>query len=191
MIFDSFRLTTHAAVSVAAVIAAFHSSTVGAQQTTAAAPSAQVATRKFGDLAEGPYRRLVIQNVMVIPGHGGPPTGPYDVLIEGNTISQMVPFDPVTAERRGSAQRMTGDRTIDGSGKYLMPGLADMHVHPGAPRAVNPDAFANTRGNLSRTRHHEEFIVLHVFHHFADVQVRVTLRSHGFAVVRYAPVVTP
>ena len=129
MTLDSFRFTTLAAVVAATVVTALQPSTVGAQQTTAAAPSAQVATRKFGDLAEGPYRRLVIQNVMVIPGHGGPPTGPYDVLIEGNTISQMVAFDPVTAERRGGAQRMTGDRTIDGTGKYLMPGMIDLHMH--------------------------------------------------------------
>jgi hypothetical protein len=27
-------------------------------------------TKQFGELAEGPYERLVIQNVMVIPGHG-------------------------------------------------------------------------------------------------------------------------
>ncbi|MFQ6047311.1 MAG: hypothetical protein ACE5PT_13315, partial [Gemmatimonadales bacterium] len=45
----------------------------------------------FGDLADGPYDRLVIRNAMVIPGHGGPPVGPYDIVIEGNTISRMVP----------------------------------------------------------------------------------------------------
>lgn len=88
-----------------------------------------VQTRQFGDLAEGPYNRLVIQNVMVIPGHGGPPVGPYDIVIEGNTISEMVPFDPVTAERRGDDSRPTGDRVIDGSGKYVMPGMIDLHMH--------------------------------------------------------------
>ena len=30
----------------------------------------------FGNLAAGPYNRLVIRGVMVIPGHGGPPAGP-------------------------------------------------------------------------------------------------------------------
>ncbi len=85
--------------------------------------------KQFGDLAEGPYNRLVIQNVMVIPGHGGPLVGPYDIVIEGNTISQMTPFDPVTAERRGETQRAQGDRVIDGSGKYVMPGMIDLHMH--------------------------------------------------------------
>ena len=93
------------------------------------AQSALAQTRRFGDLAEGPYDRLVIQGAMVIPGHGGPPVGPYDILIEGNRISAMVPFDPVAAERRGGSDRMTGDRVIDGTGMYVMPGMIDLHMH--------------------------------------------------------------
>jgi cytosine/adenosine deaminase-related metal-dependent hydrolase len=86
-------------------------------------------TRTFGNLAAGPYNRLVIRNAMVIPGHGGPPAGPYDILIEGNMITQMVPFDPVNAERRGNAQRLTGDRIIEANGMYVMPGMIDLHTH--------------------------------------------------------------
>ncbi len=88
-----------------------------------------VQTRQFGDLAAGPYDRLVIQNAMVIPGHGGPPIGPYDIVVEGNTITEMTPFDPVAAERRGGGQRATGDRVIDATGKYVMPGMIDLHLH--------------------------------------------------------------
>lgn len=84
---------------------------------------------QFGDLAAGPYDRLVIQNAMVIPGHGGPPVGPYDIVIEGNTITEMTSFDPVTAERRGGGQRATGDRVIDATGMYVMPGMIDLHMH--------------------------------------------------------------
>jgi hypothetical protein len=86
-------------------------------------------TRTFGDLAAGPYNRLVIRGAMVIPGHGGPPAGPYDILIEGNTITQMVPFDPVAAERRGAGSRLTGDRVIDAGGMYVLPGMIDLHTH--------------------------------------------------------------
>jgi cytosine/adenosine deaminase-related metal-dependent hydrolase len=102
-----------------------------AQQRPAAAPAAApaVVTRTFGDLGEGPYKSLVIRNAMVIAGHGGPPTGPYDILIEGNTITQLIPFDPVAAERAGARPRVTGDRIIEANGMYVMPGMVDLHTH--------------------------------------------------------------
>ena len=103
--------------------------TTPATELVAAAIRTPVQTKSFGDLAEGPYNRLVIQNAMVIPGHGGPPVGPYDIVIEGNVITEMTPFDPVTAERRGDTERAGGDRVIDATGKYVMPGMIDLHMH--------------------------------------------------------------
>jgi dihydroorotase-like cyclic amidohydrolase len=94
-----------------------------------AAAAPELVTRTFGDLGAGPYKSLVIRNAMVIPGHGGPPAGPYDIRIEGNMITEMVPFDPVTAERAGARPRMTGDRIIDAAGKFVMPGMIDLHTH--------------------------------------------------------------
>ncbi len=84
---------------------------------------------RFGDLADGPYDRLVIRNAMVIPGHGGPPVGPFDIVIERNMITEMIPFDPVTAERRDDNTRAQGDRVIDAAGMYVMPGMIDLHMH--------------------------------------------------------------
>ena len=94
-----------------------------------AAPGPALSQSRFGVLADGPYEKLVIQNAMVIPGHGGPPVGPYDIVIEGNKITEMTPFDAVTAERRGESERSTGDRVIDASGMYVMPGMIDLHMH--------------------------------------------------------------
>lgn len=94
----------------------------------AAAPAA-VARQDYGGLAAGPYHRLVILNAMVIPGHGGPAAGPYDIVIEGNRITEMTSFDPVTVGRRGATARPTGDRVIDATGKFVMPGMIDLHMH--------------------------------------------------------------
>jgi len=106
---------------------------VAAQQDVTVIERDPVETRTFGGLAEGPYDRLVIRNVNVIPGHGGPSVGPYDILIEGNVIAEMRRFDPIQAERarqRGEPiERLDGDRVIEGDGLYVMPGMINLHLH--------------------------------------------------------------
>jgi hypothetical protein len=77
----------------------------------------------FGDLGTGPYKRLVIRNVMVIPGHGGPATGPYDILVTGNVISEMRGHNP------DEPTRMKGDRVISGNNLFVMPGMLNLHLH--------------------------------------------------------------
>lgn len=97
----------------------------GGAQSAATTPTSV----SFGDLAAGPYKRLAIRGAMVIPRHGGPPDGPYDIVIEGNMITEMIAFDPVTAARRGRTDRPTGDRVIEAAGMYVMPGMFDLHTH--------------------------------------------------------------
>lgn len=80
------------------------------------------------DARQGPYGRLAITNAMVIPGHGGPAYGPADILIEGNTIVQIIAYSGVTG-RPADAPPPQADRVIDATGMYVMPGLIDLHTH--------------------------------------------------------------
>ncbi len=77
---------------------------------------------------QGPYERLVIANAMVVPGHGGPAYGPADIVIENSIIVQIVAYNAVTGRPAGTGTP-TGDRVIDASGMYVLPGLIDLHTH--------------------------------------------------------------
>lgn len=74
------------------------------------------------------YDRLIIRNAIVVDGNGTPAIGPYDIVIEGNTIESLVALDPV-AVKSGTAERPEGDYEIDATGKYVLPGLINAHGH--------------------------------------------------------------
>ncbi len=92
-------------------------------------------------------RRLVIRGGTIVSGRGVPgsnrampPEGPVDIVIEGNTIVDMIPMDPVNAAGYGrGAARATGDLVIDATGMYVLPGLVEMHAHlPGPGGDLGP-----------------------------------------------------
>ncbi len=93
----------------------------------------------MGDDGAGPYDRLVIRGAILIDGTGGPPRGPVDIVVEGNTITEVrsvgSPGVPINEDRRPEP----GTREIDAHGMYVMPGIIDNHVHTGgvpkAPKA--------------------------------------------------------
>lgn len=75
--------------------------------------------------------RLIIRNATVIDGNGTPAKGPFDIVVDGGTISQVVALDPV-AVARGAEQRPRGNANtaeIDATGKYVLPGLINVHAH--------------------------------------------------------------
>ena len=81
---------------------------------------------------EGPFEKLIIANAMIIPGHGGPAYGPADIIIEKNRIVQIISYNGKTG--RGEEDPIpTGDRIIDATGMYVMPGLIDLHTHIRTP----------------------------------------------------------
>jgi hypothetical protein len=94
--------TAAAAAAAAALLAAC----------SAAAPRPKLAAQP-GD--------LVITDVTVLPMDRDDPLPHHTVVVRGDKIIAVEPADRVTVP--------AGARRIDGAGKWLMPGLADMHVH--------------------------------------------------------------
>ena len=64
---------------------------------------------------------IAFQAVTLIDGTGAAPRSSMTVVIEGNRITAVGPEDSVRIPR--------GAQVVDASGKYLVPGLWDMHVH--------------------------------------------------------------
>lgn len=94
--------------------------------------------RKPGE-GEGPFDRLIIRGVTLIDGTGGPPRGPVDIVVEKNKIVDVVgvgapkiPIDESKRPKLGTGKT----KEINAEGKYLMPGIVDLHVHTGGvPKA--------------------------------------------------------
>src|ERR1044072_1034469 len=75
--------------------------------------------------------RLIIDHVTVIEGTGRAPQPDMAVIIDGARIAAVSP-----SQLTGSEQ----GRRIDARGKYLIPGLMDVHIHlRGAAQASGPN----------------------------------------------------
>jgi len=84
---------------------------------------------------------LLIDNVTLIDGTGRPPVTAASVLVTGDRISRVSgqPIDPPADTRR-----------IDGTGKYLIPGLMDMHIHLQGSAEVTPEGLTKTALDRSK-----------------------------------------
>ena len=89
---------------------------------------------------EGQFTRLIIRGATVIDGTGAPPRGPMDLVIEGNRLvevrsvgSPRVPIDSNQRPRNAT-------REIDATGKYVLPGFVDLHVHTTYDVSKAPEA---------------------------------------------------
>src|SRR5512141_2571543 len=77
--------------------------------------------------------RLVIRNVMVVYGSGKPAYGPMDVTVENGLIAEV---------RAARAEPPADATVIDGTGRYLLPGFVNTHMHwheermPGVPQPI-------------------------------------------------------
>jgi len=70
---------------------------------------------------------VLIRNVRIIDGTGALVTGPRDVLVQRGRISRIAP---------AGSLRARGAKTLDAGGRYLMPGLMDLHAHEYAPELL-------------------------------------------------------
>jgi imidazolonepropionase-like amidohydrolase len=122
----------------AALAAAFLLSSIAAAPPGAAqAPGGEtVVGRQYG--------RLVIRGGMMVSGRGTPAEGPVDIVIERDTIADIIPVDAVSLGLYGRDwKRPEGDRVIDAQGMYVIPGIVDMHAHiPGDGERAGPEGFA-------------------------------------------------
>jgi len=73
---------------------------------------------------QGPFDRLLIDNVMLIDGLGSPPRGPVSILIENDRIAAILSRPPSPE---------AGEQRLDGRGMTALPGFIDAHVHIGNP----------------------------------------------------------
>ena len=76
----------------------------------------------------GPFRPLIIRNVMLIDGEGAPPRGPVTIVVQGDRIAS------ISGATVGQLDGEGGDgEVIDGTGMYALPGFIDAHTHIGNP----------------------------------------------------------
>ena len=76
--------------------------------------------------------RLIVRNAIVVDGNGTPAKGPFDIVLENGTITQLIALDPVALGRNGAGRRARADANtveIDATGKYVLPGLINAHAH--------------------------------------------------------------
>ena len=85
------------------------------------------------DHSEGPFNQLIIRGATLINGNGAPPTGPVDIVVEGNRISKVavVGYPGVEISPSDRPSLAKGGKEIDASGMYVLPGFIDMHGHIG------------------------------------------------------------
>src|SRR5262245_46605079 len=109
----SRRALTASVLFVASILLTFG---VSAQQS----PSPQAAPA----IHAKPTQRLVVRNAMVIYGNAKPPYGPVDIVSEDGIISYIGP-----ASDRAAVLHSRSDVVIDATGKYVMPGIVNAHMH--------------------------------------------------------------
>jgi len=112
---------------------------IPALRPAAATLSASLLLSAPAALAEEALPRTIYADVTLIDGTGGPALAHQDIIVEGERITGIVPHTDQAAN--ADAQ------VVDLSGRYVIPGLIDTHVHMATP-PVPATARAMLRRNL-------------------------------------------
>jgi imidazolonepropionase-like amidohydrolase len=84
----------------------------------------------------------VLKNFTLIDGSGRPPMGSYSMIIDNGRIRWVGPVGQLKAP--GSAE------VVDLAGKYVMPGIINLHGHIGNTVDLKQDASFFTRENIEK-----------------------------------------
>lgn len=105
--------------------------------------SAQVKKAPLAKEGEGPYTQLILRGGILINGTGTPAYGPVDIVVENNHIVSIsvvgFPGSKIDPERRPKLKE--GGKELDCEGKYILPGLIDMHGHIGGDEQGTPAEY--------------------------------------------------
>jgi imidazolonepropionase-like amidohydrolase len=95
----------------------------------------------------------VITGVTVLPMDDGPALPEMTVIVRGGTIAAI--------GRAGELPPPVDAKIIDGAGKFLLPGLCDMHVHIVATRLSGGDAPLDDDATMARFREYAAVFLAH------------------------------
>jgi imidazolonepropionase-like amidohydrolase len=90
---------------------------------------------------EGPFSRLILHGAIVIDGTGAVPSGPAQIVIEKNRIVQVRSAGTPGLAASRAPQAGPGEKVIDATGMYIMPGFIDMHEHVGSSETKPGEYF--------------------------------------------------
>ena len=130
-------------VSFLAALCAFFLTPVTTAQEENGEKSVPPAPDRPENEGEGPFDRLILRGGILIDGTGAPAYGPVDIVIEKNRITRVKsvgnPGFPIKEDKRPEAAE--GDKEIDVSGMYILPGFIDMHGHMGGKAQGTPAEY--------------------------------------------------
>jgi hypothetical protein len=105
--------------------------------------NAQIKAAPNKDKGMGPYSQLIIRGAILINGTGAPATGPVDIVIENNRITNIVVVGAEGAKiNEARRPKLAKDgKEVDANGMYALPGLIDMHAHIGGVEQGTPAEY--------------------------------------------------